>query len=315
MCAIVSTDAAISTPIREARGFDKGSRCGRGAYLQFPSKGECPLARFRSLGERTFSGGKRYILFICTGNTCRSPIAYGVMRKLLGDAGITDLEIRTAGVMTVPGLMPTQECRQLLLKDGIDISNHRSCQLTADLIKRASLILGMTSFHVQMALRRSDPARGKTHLLKQFTGGDGKNDQVQDPMGCTLEVYKKVYREIRAACKRLMKTDFIQAFITGRKQRPALAAPEPDAQAPRRRGRPRKHPGTGPQAEPPAQRGSAVYGELPRRPRRGRPRKSRTESPGGRGKAATSDIAAKASRATRPSARAKTRPGRKSRRV
>jgi protein-tyrosine phosphatase len=136
---------------------------------------------------------------------------------MLADADITDLEIRTAGVMTVPGLMPTQECRQLLLKDGIDISNHRSCQLTHELIKRASLILGMTSFHVQMALRMAESARGKTFLIKEYTGGDSKNDQVQDPMGCTLEVYKKVYREIRAACRRLMKTEFVQSFVKGRK--------------------------------------------------------------------------------------------------
>lgn len=137
-------------------------------------------------------------------------MAYGIMKKLLAEAGIEDLDIRTGGVMTVPGLLPTQECRQLLIKDGIDISTHRSCQLTSELIKRASLILGMTSFHVQMALRMSDSARGKTFLLKEYAGSDTKNDQVQDPMGCTLEVYKKVYREIRAACKRLMKTEFVQ---------------------------------------------------------------------------------------------------------
>jgi protein-tyrosine-phosphatase len=136
-------------------------------------------------------------------------MAYGVMRKLLEEAGIQDLEVRTAGVMTVPGLLPTQEVRQMLLKDGIDISNHRSCQLTGELIKRAYLVLGMTSFHVQMALRMAESARLKTHLLKAFAGFDPKNDQVQDPMGCTLEVYKRVYREIRNACKRLMKVDAI----------------------------------------------------------------------------------------------------------
>ena len=79
---------------------------------------------------------------------------------------ITDLEIRTAGVMTIPGLMPTQECRHLLLKEGIDISSHRSHQLTPDLIKQAELVLGMTSFHVQMALRISEHAKGKTFLFK-----------------------------------------------------------------------------------------------------------------------------------------------------
>lgn len=204
--------------------------------LRFSRRGKEFLARFSSLGKRTFSGGRSYILFVCTGNTCRSPIAYGVMRRMLADADITDLEIRTAGVMTVPGLMPTQECRQLLLKDGIDISNHRSCQLTHELIKRASLILGMTSFHVQMALRMAESARGKTFLIKEYTGGDSKNDQVQDPMGCTLEVYKKVYREIRAACRRLMRTEFVQSFVKGRKPlRKHPPAPAGEVRPPRKK--------------------------------------------------------------------------------
>jgi len=137
-------------------------------------------------------------------------MAMGVLDSLFEEAGIDNLEIRTAGVMTIPGLMPTQECRQILLKDGIDISTHRSCQVTPELIARATLVLGMTSFHVQMALRLTDCAKAKTFLLKEYTGSDPKNGQIQDPMGCTLEVYKKVYREIRAACRRLVKMDLLK---------------------------------------------------------------------------------------------------------
>ena len=169
------------------------------------------MARFSSMGKQTFSGRKPYILFLCTGNTCRSPMAQGVLQRLLDEAGVTALEVRTAGVMTIPGLMPTQECRQLLLKDNIDISGHRSHQLTIEMIKQAKLVLGMTSFHVQMALRMTESARGKTFLLKEYTGSDPKNGQIQDPMGCTLEVYKKVYREIKAGCKRLVKMDLLGA--------------------------------------------------------------------------------------------------------
>jgi protein-tyrosine phosphatase len=140
-------------------------------------------------------------------------MAKGILEHFLNEEGVSSIEVRTAGVMTIPGLMPTQECRQLLLKEGIDISAHRSCQLTSQLIERAALVLGMTSFHVQMALRLSEGARGKTHLLKEFTGCDPKNGQIQDPMGCTLEVYKKVYREIKAACKRLATMDLMDANV------------------------------------------------------------------------------------------------------
>jgi protein arginine phosphatase len=151
-------------------------------------------------------------------------MAYGVMKKLLEEAGIADIEVRTAGVSTIPGLLPTQECRQILEKEGVNIDHHRSCQLTPDLIKGATVILGMTSYHVQMALRMSEDARGKTFLLKEYVGSDPKNSQIQDPMGCTLEVYRKVYREIRAACRRLIKMDLFSPQPPARRARKAAGA-------------------------------------------------------------------------------------------
>lgn len=136
-------------------------------------------------------------------------MAYGIVKKLFEKDNVSGVEVRTAGVMTIPGLLPTQESRQILLKDNVDISDHRSCKMTSELLKRANLVLGMTSFHVQMALRLTERARGKTFLLKEYVGLDSKNSQIQDPMGCTLEVYKKVFREIRKACRRLVKMDLV----------------------------------------------------------------------------------------------------------
>jgi protein-tyrosine-phosphatase len=151
-------------------------------------------------------------------------MAYGILRKLFEENGIDDVEVRTAGVMTIPGLLPTQECRQILTKEGIEIGLHRSCKMTPELLRRATLILGMTSFHVQMALRMSPEARGKTFLLKEYVGAGSKNSQIQDPMGCTLEVYKKVFKEIRKACKSLAKMDLhtpgppaLKRRVTGKK--------------------------------------------------------------------------------------------------
>lgn len=178
------------------------------------------MGRFDNMGRQTFSGRKPYILFLSTGNTCRSPMAMGVMREFMQEVGIDYLDIRTAGVMTISGLMPTPECRQLVLKDGLDISFHRSSPATPSLIENAALVLGMTSYHVQMALRLTDNAREKTYLLKEFTGVDAKNGQIQDPMGCTMEVYKKVYREIKAACKKLCKLEALQQYKPSGSARP-----------------------------------------------------------------------------------------------
>jgi len=75
--------------------------------------------------------------------------------------GIKHVEIRTSGVMTPTGLLPTPESVQLLKEEGVDISRHRSTPLNIETIKRADLILGMTPFHVQRAIRQAEEARGK----------------------------------------------------------------------------------------------------------------------------------------------------------
>ena len=184
---------------------------------------EANVTRFTTMGKNTFSRRKPYILFLCTGNTCRSPMVYGVMKELFEEHNITHLDIRTAGVMTIPGLLPTQESRMILEAEGVDISGHRSTQMTEDLLQGAELILGMTSFHVQMALRLYSMSRHKTVLLKEFADPKTKNSQIQDPMGCTLEVYKRVFKEIQKTCRKIVRADKLPtsaqvgAAIEGRK--------------------------------------------------------------------------------------------------
>ena len=151
------------------------------------------------------SPGRKTLLFIDTGDNCRCPMAAGYLKKLLDQRGIEYIEIKTAGVMTPTGLLPTPESVQLLREEGVDISRHRSRPLSEDLIVRADLILGMTSFHVQTAFRKCEESRGKTHLLKEYAGEEGKNVQIQDPMGGTLEIFKKVFAQVSLRSTRSLK--------------------------------------------------------------------------------------------------------------
>lgn len=176
---------------------------------------------------------KTFILFLDTGDICRCPMARGYLGHLLKERGIEHIEIMTAGVMTQASILPTQETRQLLQEKGIEIGRYRSTQFTSALIRKADLVLGMTPFHVQRAKRLVPDARHKIFLFKEYCESDMKNVQIADPMGATLEIYKKVFREICQACDRLINMEIIVSPKPGegvamdtRPRRPSQPLPE-----------------------------------------------------------------------------------------
>lgn len=184
---------------------------------------------------------KKTVLFLCTGDTCRGPMAQGYMREALLQKEMKGFDVRTAGVMTIAGLIPTQEAVQVMKNASVDITGHRSTPLTPELVRKADLILGMSPFHVQYALRLSEDAKGKTYLLKEFAQSDMKNYQITDPMGATLEVYKRVYREMKMAIDRMIeqkeffigapeeKRPVVMMTTAGKKAAAAAAAAAPPA--------------------------------------------------------------------------------------
>jgi protein-tyrosine phosphatase len=168
---------------------------------------------------------RKVLLFLSTGNTCRSPMAAGYFKKLLEERKIRNIEVRSAGVMTIAGLLATDESKLMLEPYGIILDKHRSQPLTEEMLRRADLVLGMTPFHVQMALRVSPAARGKTVLLKEYTQTDPKNRPIPDPMGCTLEVYKRCFRQIKLACDKLIENRFVTGRASKLTRPPAVKPP------------------------------------------------------------------------------------------
>jgi len=152
---------------------------------------------------------KRTVLFLCTGDTCRGPMAAGLTMKLLQDIGVRDIDVRSAGVMTVNGLLATAETLQMLKGASVSLDRHRSTPVSVDLLRKCDLILGMTPLHVQHALRMAPDIKGRVYLLKEYARSDLKKVQIDDPMGNTLEVYKKVFSEIRSACVKFVKLPYV----------------------------------------------------------------------------------------------------------
>lgn len=118
------------------------------------------------------------VLFVCTGNTCRSPMAEALLRQKAMEEGIR-LEVGSAGISAVNGLSPSDAAVQVMKEKGIDHSSHRSRPLDAAMAAWADLILVMTEAHKQMLVHRYPDAVDKLHTLKEYVLEDSQQEKVK----------------------------------------------------------------------------------------------------------------------------------------
>ena len=136
------------------------------------------------------------ILFVCTGNTCRSPMAEGALRSLLEKERPGKFEIMSAGTAAAANFPATMYANEAAKIWDVDLSGHLSQPLSPAVIDEADLILGMTSQHVREVLRMRKDAGDKTFLFKNFPDGEIDGEPVIDPIGASLETYNKTFLEI-----------------------------------------------------------------------------------------------------------------------
>jgi len=142
------------------------------------------------------------ILCVCTGNSCRSVMAQGLLRHFLNDR--SDIHVFSAGLGTLGGLGPTPETVAVMAREGIDVSQHLSQPATADLVRQADLILVMDQSHRDSILRKDPAAEPKVFLLKEFLAAEPVGDpNIPDPIGGPLEVYETCLITIRGAVRRV----------------------------------------------------------------------------------------------------------------
>ncbi len=142
------------------------------------------------------------ILFVCSGNTCRSPMCEGYFRRLCNSAGRDDIAVGSAGTYAYDGDSLSKQAAAVMQKHGIALAGFLSSRLTADLLNAADLIIAMTTAHRAHVGEMLPEALNKTYLLRDFSSRD-KGRNVKDPFGGDNEMYSICFEEMKEALDNL----------------------------------------------------------------------------------------------------------------
>ncbi len=143
------------------------------------------------------------ILFVCTGNTCRSAMAAALFRRLLQEHGLAgEYLIGSAGVAAWPGQPASPEAIDVLAERGVDLSGHLSCPLSPELLAEADLVLGMTPGHKQAAQALCPEMAEKIFTLRELAG---LSADVSDPYGLGMGAYRDCADQLEKALPRLLE--------------------------------------------------------------------------------------------------------------
>jgi len=153
------------------------------------------------------------ILFVCTGNTCRSPLAEVLARDELERRKWAHVQVRSAGVAAGIGGGASKGSLRAAYRHGLDLSGHVSSPLSQEAVEWADLIFTMSRGQLA-ALQTLPSAAGKSTLISSFAegGDDDEGEDVPDPFGHTQDAYEQTFQDLRNLVRRVL--DRLEPVIT-----------------------------------------------------------------------------------------------------
>ncbi len=148
------------------------------------------------------------ILFVCTGNSCRSVMAEGLFKKIAADSGAA-FSVSSAGISALDGFPATDETVRVMKQYGVDVSDHRSRRLTYPMIDDADKIFVMEEVHRNIILKQVPDAEPKVALLTEFLPEHRENTghrDIPDPIRMSDNFYKNVSAVIASCVEGAMKS-------------------------------------------------------------------------------------------------------------
>lgn len=135
------------------------------------------------------------IVFVCTGNTCRSPIAEGLLLATIPSYWRSGIAVSSAGTSAWDGQPASESAVEALGEIGIDISRHRARMLTREIIEAAALVVALARCHRDTILELAPEAAGRVLVIGELEPGRDDPD-VPDPIGGEIDLYRQVRDDV-----------------------------------------------------------------------------------------------------------------------
>lgn len=145
------------------------------------------------------------IMFICTGNICRSAMAEGIMKQIVKENKI-EAEIYSCGIYAQKGESAAYFAIEAVKEYGVDISSHKATNIRESNIEQMDLILCATLSHKESILYYYPSLQGKVYTIKEYAKVRGEKDlDIQDPWGYDEKVYKSCALEIKECLQEIAR--------------------------------------------------------------------------------------------------------------